>query len=301
MEIQQLRYLVAVADQGSFTGAAEHCHVTQPTLSHQIKKLEEEVGEPLLQRHVQGASLTPLGQRVYRHAQEILRGVESVREAATSFSKLVQGLLRIGVIPTIAPYLVPGLLRRAQKRYPGIDFQMTEEPTEQLLASLFSGKLDLAVLSPPVEDERAQTLDLFVDEFLLAIPARHVLAKARHVPLRTLKEEPMILMNDAHCLRGQTISFCQRAGFAPKVVIQSAQLDTVLAMVETGQGISLVPAMAHRAFLHRKVVFRPLRPENISRRIGLAWARHASPSRAFAAFVDLCREVSEDKAVTVRG
>ena len=285
MELQQLRYLVAVADKGSFTGAADQCHVTQPTLSHQIKKLEEEVGEPLLQRRTKGAFLTPLGQRVYRHAQEILRGVESVREAASSFSSQVQGLIKIGVIPTIAPYFLPGLLQRAQKRYPGIHFQMTEEPTEQLLASITGGKLDLAILSPPVANDQVQTLDLFADEFLLAVPARHFLARSRAISLRVVRELPMILMNDAHCLRGQTISFCQRAGFTPKVVIQSSQLDTVLAMVETGQGISLVPAMARHAFRHRKVVFRSLRPEKLSRRIGLAWSKQANPSRAFSALV----------------
>jgi LysR family hydrogen peroxide-inducible transcriptional activator len=290
MELQQLRYLIAVADSGSFTGAAAQCNVTQPTLSHQIKKLEEEVGEPLLQRRVKGAYLTPLGQRVYRHAQEVLRGVASVREAASAFSRKVQGLLRLGVIPTIAPYFVPVLLQRSQKRYPDVHFQITEEPTEQLVESLSAGRLDLAILSPPIEDDRTEVLDLFTDEFLLALPPRHPLARQPRVPLSALKELPMILMNDAHCLRGQTISFCQRAGFAPKVFIQSSQLDTVLAMVETGQGISLVPAMARQAFRHRKVVFRPLRPERISRRIGLAWSRQAVPSRAFSAFVELCKK-----------
>jgi LysR family hydrogen peroxide-inducible transcriptional activator len=289
MELHQLRYLVAVADTGSFTGAAAQCHVTQPTLSHQIRKLEDEVGEPLLQRRSKGAQLTPLGQRVYHHAQEVLRGVESVRAVASSFAGRIQGLLRLGVIPTVAPYFVPGLLLRARKQHPGIQFQVSEEPTERLLASLLLGKLDLAILSPPVEEPRVQTHDLFVDDFLLALPRRHPLARLARVPLHRLNELPMILMNDAHCLRGQTISFCRRAGFVPRVLIESAQLDTVLAMVETGQGISLVPAMARRAFSHRRVVFRPLRPEKISRRIGLAWSRQAAPSRAFTAFVELCQ------------
>ncbi|MEI9999759.1 MAG: LysR substrate-binding domain-containing protein [Verrucomicrobiota bacterium] len=130
------------------------------------------------------------------------------------------------MIPTIAPYFLPGLLRRAQRRYPAVNFQMTEEPTEQLLASLTSGKLDLAILSPPISNDQVQ-IDLFTDEFLLAVRRTHPLARARGVTLRALDEEPMILMNDAHCLRGQTVSFCQGAGFAPKVFIQSSQLDTV--------------------------------------------------------------------------
>ena len=288
MELQQLRYLVAVADSRSFTGAAETCHVTQPTLSHQIKKLEDEVGEPLLQRRRTGAFLTPLGERVYRHAQEIMRNVESVQQISSAFSSRVQGLLKIGIIPTIAPYLLPGLLRRSQNRYPGIDFQISEEPTERLVASLISGTLDLAILSPPIDDDQVEMLDLFEDEFLLVLPVKHELAKSRQVSLRRLRELPMILMNDAHCLRGQTISFCRQVGFAPKVFIQSSQLDTVLAMVETGQGISLVPAMSRKAFQHRKVVFRSLGPEKLVRKISLAWSRQATPSRAFTAFVEVC-------------
>ena len=288
MELQQLRYLVAVAESRSFTGAARFCHVTQPTLSHQIRKLEEELGEPLLQRRKKGAYLTSLGERIFRHAQEILNNVESVQQAASAFSDRVQGLLKIGIIPTIAPYLVPGLLRRSQKRYPGITFQITEETTDHLLASITSGAMDLAILSPPIADDRVQTQDLFEEEFLLALPANHLFAKSRKVSLSLLREQPMILMNDAHCLRGQTIAFCRRVGFAPKVFIQSSQLDTVLAMVETGQGVSLVPAMARKAFRHRKVIFRPLRPEKLLRKISLAWSKQMTPSRAFRAFVEIC-------------
>ena len=298
MELHQLRYLVAVAETRSFTGASVQCNVTQPTLSHQIKKLEEEIGEPLLQRRKKGAYLTPLGERVYRHAQEILKGVESVQKAATDFSQNVQGRLKIGVIPTIAPYYLPGLIRLAQKRYPGISFQMTEEPTERLLASLANGSLDLAILSPPIASDQLQLEDLFEDEFLLALPPDHFLTKVRTISLRVLRDLPMILMNDAHCLRGQTISFCQRAGFTPQIFIQSSQLDTVLAMVETGQGVSLVPALARHAFLHRKVVFHSLQPEKLSRKISLAWSRQATPSRAFSAFVELCQSAGKPSGVS---
>jgi LysR family hydrogen peroxide-inducible transcriptional activator len=289
MELQQLRYLVAVADRRSFTGASRQCHATQPTLSHQIRKLEEEVGEPLLQRHKKGAYLTPLGERVYRHAQEVLKNVEAVQQAASAFSHQVQGFLRIGVIPTIAPYFFPGLLRLSQKHYPGISFQMTEEPTEHLLTALGHGTLDLAILSPPVANDQVQTHDLFEDEFLLALPTNHFLGKSRKISLPVLREWPMILMNDTHCLRGQTIAFCRRVGFTPKVFIQSSQLDTVLALVETGQGISLVPAMARKAFRHRKVIFRSLRPEQLARKITLAWSKQLAPSRAFTAFIELCQ------------
>lgn len=293
MELQQFRYLIAVANSHSFTVASQLCHVTQPTLSHQIKKLEEEVGEPLLQRRKKGAYLTPLGERIYWHAQEVLKNVEFIQKSAISFSQQVQGHLKLGVIPTIAPYFVPDLLRRSQKLYPGISFQITEEPTEQLLSSLNNGTLDLAILSPPIAGDTMKIQDLLEEEFLLALPAHHFLRKTARISLNVLREQPMILMNDAHCLRGQTISFCQRAGFVPRVFIQSSQLDTVMAMVETGQGISLVPAMAKKAFRHRKVIFRPLHPEKLSRKISLAWSKQLAPSRAFTAFVELCQSISE--------
>jgi LysR family hydrogen peroxide-inducible transcriptional activator len=291
MELQQLRYLLAVAEARNFTVAAKQCHVTQPTLSHQIRKLEEEVGEPLLQRRKKGAYLTPLGEHVHRHAQEVLRNVDAVQDAAGAFAREVRGSLRLGVIPTIAPYLLPQLFRLAQKRHPQLRFHLTEAPTEMLLTGIAGGTLDLALLSSPLNSDQPHVHELFDDEFLLALPVRHPLAKSRRVALHRLRDLPMILMNDAHCLRGQTLSFCQRAGFVPRVSIQSSQLDTVLAMVETGQGVSLVPAMARAAFRHRKVVFRSLRPERISRKISLAWSRQMKPTRAFTAFVEICRSV----------
>ena len=290
MELQQLRYLVAVADTRSFTRAARQCNVTQPTLSHQIKKLEEETGEALLQRFKTGSFLTPLGERLYQHARTVLGTLELARQEASSFSREVQGRLRIGVIPTIAPYYLPGLLRACRKRYPGISFQITEEPTETLLASMRRGALDLAILSPPIAGDDLHQQGLFEDEFLLALPAGHPLRRSRSIRLQGLREFSMILMNDAHCLRGQTLSLCHRAGFRPKVFIQSSQLDTVLAMVEIGLGISLVPAIARGAFRHRKVVFRPLRNENLSRKISLAWPKQQVPTRAFTAFVGLCEK-----------
>ena len=142
----------------------------------------------------------------------------------------------------------PKLLSLSQKLHPGISFQISEESTEHLLVSIGNGTLDLAILSPPIADEHLRLQELFEDEFLLALPAHHFLSKSRYISLQALQDLPMILMNDAHCLRGQTISFCQRVGFVPKVFIQSSQLATVLALVETGQGISLVPAIAKSSF-----------------------------------------------------
>jgi LysR family hydrogen peroxide-inducible transcriptional activator len=288
MELQQLRYLVAVADTRSFTRAARQCHVTQPTLSHQIKKLEEDIGEPLLQRFKKGAFLTPLGERIFTHAVSVLGTLERVREEASAFSQQVRGTLRLGVIPTVAPYLLPRLLRASRKQLPGLHFQITEDPTESLLAALRRGALDLAILSPPVTGDDLMIHDLFADEFLLVLPPGHPLARVKSIRVRELKKFPMILMNDAHCLRGQTLSFCHRSGFVPNVFIQSSQLDTVLALVETGLGISFIPAIARPNARHRKIVFRSLPAEKLSRQISLAWPKQLMPTKAFSAFIRLC-------------
>jgi LysR family transcriptional regulator, hydrogen peroxide-inducible genes activator len=292
MELQQLRYLIEVAKCRSFTRAADECHVTQPTLSHQIKKLEEEVGEPLFQRRKKGAFLTPLGERIFQHANSILETVETVRQEASAFSAETQGQLRVGIIPTVAPYFLPRLLSTCRKKHPGITFQVTEDPTDSLLAAMRRGALDVLVLSPPIVGDDLKFKDLFEDEFLLAAPPNHALARAKNIGMGDLRSYPMILMNDAHCLRGQTLSLCKRAGFTPQVFIQSAQLDTVLALVELGLGISLIPASARRSFRHRKVVFRSLKPEKLSRRVSLVWPRQGASTRALIALIELAEDLA---------
>src|SRR6202453_5326461 len=185
MELHQLRYLVEVAKSRSFTRAAAECHVTQPTLSHQIMKLEEEIGEPLFVRHKKGAMLTPLGERLFTHARTILGTVETVRQEASAFSKKIQGRLRVGIIPTVAPYLLPKLLSACRRKYPGISFQVNEEPTEHLLAALRRGAMDAAVLSPPFAGTDMHIADLFEDDFMLIVPPGHPLARAKRIDLRS--------------------------------------------------------------------------------------------------------------------
>lgn len=292
MELHQLRYLVEIANTQSFTRAARLCHVTQPTLSHQVKKLEDEMGEPLFQRNRRGAYLTPLGERLYAHAVSILRTVDMARQEASSFSREVKGRLRLGIIPTVAPYLLPGLLKRCREKYPELGFQISEQPTEELIAAMRQGSLDLSILSPPVAGD-FQTQDILEDEFLLALPANHPLTLVKSVELQALRNYPMILMNDAHCLRGQTLSLCDRAGFTPQFFIESAQLDTVMAMVESGLGISLVPAMSRGSFAHRRVLFRSFPKKKVSRLISLTWSKQLSQTQACSAFRELCRQLPE--------
>jgi LysR family transcriptional regulator, hydrogen peroxide-inducible genes activator len=291
MELHQLRYFTEVVQTGSFTKAAERCNVTQPTLSHQIRKLEELLGEPLLQRRRTGARPTPLGQSFHTRALAILREVDAAREEAAAFAGEIRGSVRIGVIPTIAPYLMPRLLKAALKRFPQLHFHVTEETTDHLLAAMRAGSVDAALLSLPLPGDDWNIDLLMQDELLLALPPRHPLAKKRGtVSLERLADEPLILMKEAHCLSGQTLQVCSRAGFVPQVFLYSSQLETLLALVESGMGLSFIPAMARRAAGSRKVCFRSLRPR-AARPIALAWPKRAASTRAFEYFRGVCRSL----------
>ncbi len=291
MELHQLRYLEAVARTRNFTRAAEECHVTQPTLSHQIAKLEREMGGPLLRRGRAGAQLTALGERMRGHARAILGSVETARAEASSLVRSVSGRVRLGVIPTVAPYLLPRLLIRCRRKHPELVFEISENPTQALLAGLGRGELDAIVISPPVDSTQPlHVRPLFDDEFLLALPRDHRLASRRRVKLADLRGEAMILLGDAHCLRGQALALCRRAGYAPRIAIQSAQLDTVLGLVEARLGLSLVPASSRATLRHRNVQFRPLGPERASRQIALAWLQPAAPVHVLEAVALAARE-----------
>ena len=194
MEIHQLRYFVEVARVGNFTRAAERCHVTQPTLSHQIKKLEDELGEPLLQRRKKGVRPTSFGQRFLLRATTVLRELSDATAEARAFRAEVQGTLRLGAIPTVAPYLLPPLLQAARERFPALGFAVSEEPTEVLLQQLRRGDLDAALVSPPMTNpEEWGIAPLVKDELLATLPKGHALARSPTVPLADLVAEPLVL------------------------------------------------------------------------------------------------------------
>ncbi|KAF0094153.1 MAG: Transcriptional regulator LysR family [Puniceicoccaceae bacterium 5H] len=292
MELHQIRYFVEVARVRNFTRAAERCHISQPTLSHQIRKLEEELGEPLFHRQRSGVRLTPFGDIFYPRATRILQEVKSVEDEALSFQQEVRGVLRIGVIPTIAPYLLPRLVEAMIEQHPGVTFEVSEDPTEILLQRLRHGQLDMALASPPLPDEQDWRLcDLLEDELLITLPRHHPLAGRQQLSLDELKQHPLVLMKEAHCLSQQSLSVCHRAGFQPNVKIESSQLETVLALVEVGLGLSFTPSIALPFMSPREVVFSSIAPQSVFRRISLIWPKSAAPTRAHLAFLELAQEL----------
>lgn len=289
MELHQLRYAVAVARTGNFSRAAELCHVAQPSLSQQIQKLEAELGEPLFERLRRQARLTHAGEAFLERAVRILDEVEAAERDIREAHDLERGKVVIGVLPTIAPYLLPRVLKEFGKAFPGVEVEVQEETTARLLKLVAAADVDLAIASLPIEDERFEIVRLFSEELLLAIPAGHALVKKRRVSTADLECESFILMKEGHCLGDQVLRFCNKHDFHPQVSCRSAQIETVLSLVNAGLGISLIPRMAVREGRTRPTVCRSLAPPRPERTIVAFWPRRRQLGRAADMFLKLLR------------
>lgn len=258
MELHQLRYFTAVARTGNFTRAAEACHVSQPSLSQQIIKLEAELGSALFERRRDRAGLTLAGELLLRHATRVLGEINEAGLSLREIRRVPRGRLRLGAIPTIAPFLLPGPLARLKQELPGVEISLHEHVTAGLLAALQARELDLVIAStvPPADGLRSWTL--FQEPLYLALPAGHALESMRDIGMPDLRHERFIVLTDEHCLSSVVRGFCRQNGLTPNITCQGAQVQTVLAMVAAGLGISLVPAMACRQVLPRGLVLRTL-------------------------------------------
>ncbi len=290
MELHQLRYLVAVAQTGNFSRAAEQCHVSQPSLSQQIAKLETELGERLFSRLKRRTVLTVAGEALVQRATRILAEVEAAHRDVADASAQVRGKVRVGVIPTIAPYLLPRVLALTARECPAMEVRIHEATTAQLLVSAAACEIDLAIVSLPIADTRFVREPLFDEELLLAVPPRHPLTKKPRVRLADLESERFILMEEGHCLTDQSLSFCQRNDLHPQVAFRSAQLETIQALVASGVGISLIPQMAVHPKRGGQPVYLPLAPPRPTRTIGVLWRKEHHHSRAAREFLRLLRE-----------
>jgi LysR family transcriptional regulator, hydrogen peroxide-inducible genes activator len=290
MELQQLRYVVAVARTGNFSRAAAQCHVSQPSLSQQIQKLENELGERLFDRLKTRARLTPAGEALHERAARILAEVEAARREATETRALTRGSVSVGVLPTIAPYLLPQVLPGFSKAFPGIGIVVQEDTTAQLLGLLAVCELDLAIASLPIRDGRVQTETLFTEELRVALPSNHPLVKKPSIRAADLEAERFILMKEGHCLGDQVLDFCTRRDFHPNVLCRSAQIETIRALVQAGMGISLIPAMACPAARSPQPHYRSLTPPLPQRAVAALWWRDRPPGRAASVFLQHLRK-----------
>jgi LysR family transcriptional regulator, hydrogen peroxide-inducible genes activator len=278
---------VAVARAGNFSRAAEQCHVSQPSLSQQIQKLEEELGERLFDRMKREVRLTTHGEGFLPRALKILEEVEVAKREASDAQKLLRGRLIVGVLPTIAPYLLPEVLIVFVKKFPGVEIVVHEDTTAQLLKLARACEIDLALASRPIQDQRMEVKDLFTEELRLALPPGHALTRKRTVSPGDIKHEPFIVMKEGHCLGDQVLNFCDRRDLKPTITFRSAQLETVQSLVRSGMGISLVPAMAARSEGAGLPQYRSLVGPKPERKIVAVWPRQRPVSRAANEFLKL--------------
>ena len=271
--IRQLEYAVAVADHLSFRKAARACHVSQPALSTQVRDLETALGVELFERDRRRVLVTAAGERLVRRARAVLSEVDGFVEAARSQEAPLVGDLRLGVIPTVAPYVLPAVLGAVREVFPNLRLLLTEAQTHVLVDRLRDGELDLLLLALEADLGEARTLPLYSDPFFVAMPEDHRLATRRSVNESDLEQETLLLLEDGHCLREQALAVCRFGEARELGDFRASSLNTLVRMVEGGLGITLLPAMSLPFEVHaaRGLVTRPLVQRAPARTVGLAW------------------------------
>src|SRR5271168_4258005 len=287
MELHQLRYFCAVAESGSFSRAAEQAHVSQPSLSQQIMKLEDELGARLFDRLGRSVRLTDLGKTFLPRARGVLRELEAARGDVVEHKDSVGGSLTIGVIPTVAPYLLPPYLASFSKKFPQARLTVVEEITPVLLDRLRASTIDVAILALPVRGHEFETAPLLTERLFAALPAKHKLAARRSLSLKDLRAEPFLLLRDGHCFRDSAVAACTRARLTAQIIFESGQFSSLLSMVGAGMGVSIVPQMAIEKSARCRFV--RIADSDATRTIGAAVLRGRSLTRAHLGFLSHLR------------
>ncbi len=277
MTLKELRYLVALADQGRFVRAAQAMHVGQPTLSTQLKKLEDYLGVTLFERNKHHMLPTPIGEEIIERARLALDVVDEIRQLARHGRDPMRGSLRLGVIPTLGPYLVPHLLPTIRNSCPRLHLLLREDLTANLLERLRQRRLDALLLALPVQDHDMQTLELFREPFMVAVPTGHALERREQIVEQELASENVLLLEEGHCMREQALAICRSRAPSQWEELKATSIETLRQMVAAGVGCTLLPALAAMpgvgSVQSGLVQTRPFQAPVPTRTIGLAW-RH---------------------------
>lgn len=292
LKLRDLRYLVAVADLRHFGKAAARCFVSQPTLSAQLKKLEQALGVQLVERAPHNVSLTAAGEEIVARARRILEASDEVVTLARSLRDPLAGRLRIALLPTIGPYLLPHVAPLIRKALPRLQLRLYEYQTAAMLERLHAGELDLGILALPVQLDGLEARELYREAFTVALPERHRLVAQPSVKVADLKDETLLLLEEGHCLRDQALEVCSRAGVRDSQDFRATSLETLRQMVATGAGVTLLPELAVRGAYRnaRGVVLRPFARPAPVRHVGAVW--RATTARR-AAIDALCKVIAE--------
>jgi len=289
MNLRALQYFVKLAELKHFSRAAEACFVSQPTLSTQIRKLEEELGVSLVERAPRKVMLTPVGEDIAHRARHILRDVEHIKSAARSSKDPSTSTIRLGIFPTLAPYLLPHVIPGIRKRYPDLGLQLAEEKTEDILKMLDQGQLDAGLLALPLDDHGLEMQVLFEEPFVMAMPSTHPLGDKKHIGLRDLEGQELLLLEEGHCLRQHALSVCKLAGAHERVDFHATSMETLRQMVAANAGVTLMPVLSIKPPIAAtpNIALRAFTPPAPSRTIALVW-RSSSPLGLFL------RELAEE-------
>ncbi|USI71386.1 hydrogen peroxide-inducible genes activator [Sphingomonas morindae] len=281
--LKQLQYLVALHEHGHFGNAAEACFVTQSTLSAGLRELESLLGLTLVERTRRVVRFTPVGERIALQARRVLAEAETLTDLARAAGKPLSGELRMGVIPTIAPFLLPQLLPRLRNEWPDLKLYLREEVTGQACDSLARGRLDCVLLALPYRCGDVETADLFEDRLHVALAEGEKAAAAPMIAPADIDEHRLLLLEDGHCLKDHALAACNRPELASEAAMLGTSLHTLVQMVDNGLGMTLLPEMAIRAGILNgtSVTTRPLAADHPSRRIALAWRKGSPRAKEF--------------------
>ena len=289
MTLTELRYIVAVARERHFGRAAEACFVSQPTLSEAIKKLEEELEVKIFERGASEVSVTALGEALVRQAQVVIEQAQALREMARHGQNPLAGPLRLGIIYTIGPYLLPELTRQVIERTPQMPLILQENFTARLLEMLRAGELDCAIMAEPFPDTGLAVAPLYDEPFMVAVPRTHALAKRKRISAEELKQETMLLLGTGHCFRDHVLEVCpEYARFSSdaegiRKSFEGSSLETIKYMVAAGMGVTVVPQLSVPAEKQPHIVYVPFAEPVPTRRVVLAWRRTFPRYEAIAA------------------
>lgn len=278
VNIRDLKYLVALAEHKHFGRAAEASFVSQPTLSTQIRKLEDELEVALVERTPRKVLLTEVGKEIAQRARDVLNEIDQIKAIARRTRDPESGTIRLGIFPTLGPYLLPHVIPRIRERFPRLELLLVEEKTEVVLRQLREGRLDAGILALPIHDDQLHTELLFEEQFLLAVPENHELARRAALKLDDLADESLLLLEEGHCLRDQALDVCQLSGANEKSGFRATSLETLRQMVAANVGITLLPALSVQPPIAKSdnVHLLPFRGDAPSRRIAMVWRKSSA-------------------------
>ncbi|MES2497884.1 MAG: hydrogen peroxide-inducible genes activator [Pseudomonadota bacterium] len=290
--LKQLQYLVALKDHGHFGRAADACFVTQSTLSAGLRELESLIGITLVERTRRVVRFTPLGLRIAEKAQRVLREAEELGDLARAAGKPLSGDLRMGVIPTIAPFLLPRILPKLRTAWPDLKLYLREETTGAACDSLHRGHVDCVLLALPYHCGDIESVDLFLDRLFVAYPAGEMDGPALGIVADDIDESRLLLLEDGHCLKDHALAACNRPELRAEAAMMGTSLHTLVQMVDNGLGVTLLPKMALDAGIleNTNVVAKPLTADHPARRIALAWRKGSPRDKEFRLLADALRE-----------